>query len=224
MSLISRVPYTAMDGKKLIIFDKDGTLMDSSPGSFATFQAMAEQNNLQAEPRSRWPESLCGPFSRNIKWLFHLDDKQILPMIMEYVRIYGENEGYYDFIEYPGICETVRELAGRYMLSVATMMYIEFAIKSFQAMDIDGCFLTIQGAVLDRYVSKQEMLSACMEIAGVTPEETVFVGDCIDDLESAKEAGIDFVGVTYGYGFRPEDCEKLGIPYARTPAELLDIL
>ena len=213
-----------MEGKKLIIFDKDGTLMDSSPGSFTAFQALADEKGLTIEPRERWLEALCGSFGSNIKWLYHLDDEQAGPMAIEFVKLYGKLEGYYDFVEYPEICEVVRELAGRYMLSVATMMFVDFAVKTFQAMDIDGCFLTIQGSVLDRWRTKQDMIDACMEMAGVTPDEVVMVGDCMDDLESARAAGIDFVGVTYGYGFTPEDCEREGIPYARTPRELLSVL
>lgn len=213
-----------MEGKKLIIFDKDGTLMDSSPGSFRAFEKLAEEQGLTIEPRERWLEALCGSFGHNIKWLYHLNDDQVVPMAIEYTKVYGKVEGYYDFIEYPEICEVVRELAGKYMLSVATMMFQDFAVKSFQAMDIDGCFITIQGSIMERWVTKQEMIEACMDIAGVTPGEVVMIGDSTDDLESARKAGIDFVGVTYGYGFTPEDCKREGIPYARSPRELLTIL
>ncbi len=213
-----------MEGKKLIIFDKDGTLMDSSPGSFAAFEVLAREQGLTVEPRERWLDALCGSFGHNIKWLFHLTDDQAGPMALEFTKIYGRTEGYFDFVEYPDICDVVRELAGRYMLSVATMMFVDFAVMSFRAMDIDGCFITIQGSIKERWVTKQELIENCMSIAGVEPSEVVMIGDCDDDLESARKAGIDFIGVTYGYGFTPEDCEREGIPYAKSPRELLDIL
>ena len=213
-----------MEGKRLIIFDKDGTLMDTSPGSFATFDIMIKEHGFQAQPRERWLESLCGPFSKGIQWIFGLSDDQVAPMAIEFAKTYGRNEEYYNFLEYPGVDETIIELSGRYMLSVATMMLEDFAIKSFQAMDLDGCFLTIRGCPYDRWVTKQELINGCLETAGVTPEEAVMVGDCLDDLESARKAGMDFVGVTYGYGFSEEDCVREGIPFARTPKELLDIL
>ena len=89
-------------------------------------------------------------------------------------------------------------------------------------MDLDGCFLTSRGCPYDRWVTKQELINSCLETAGVTPEEAVMVGDCLDDLESARKAGMDFVGVTYGYGFSEEDCVREGRPFARTPKELLD--
>ena len=213
-----------MDGKKLIIFDKDGTLMDSSPGTFAAIELMAEEQGLPVAPRERWFDSLCGSFAANMIWLFGLKKEQIPEKAADFVKTYGRIEGYYDFKEYPGISDMVTELAGRYMLSVATMMYRDFAVKSFQAMDLDGCFLTIEGTVLTADYSKQDLIHRCMETAGVSPEETVLIGDCMDDLESARAAGIDFIGVTYGYQFTPEMCRELGIPFAERPLDLLNIL
>ena len=213
-----------MDGKRLIIFDKDGTLVDSSPGSFGVFEILAKEQGLTSQPRERWLESLCGPFSEGIKWIFGLKDEQVTPMAIEFAKIYGRVEAYYDFKEYPGVDEVIHKLAGKYMLSVATMMLDIFAIKTFQAMDIEGCFLTIQATPMDRWVTKQELINNCLEIAGVTPAEAVMIGDCKDDLESARKAGIDFIGVTYGYGFKEEDCIREGRPFSRTPMDLLKIL
>lgn len=213
-----------MEGKKLIIFDKDGTLMDSSPGSFSAFEEMARMYGLKLAPRDTWLKALCGSFSHNIKWLFDLKDEEVAEKAVEFVKVYGSIEGYYDFKEYPGVDEMITELSGRYMLSVATMMFRDFAVKSLQAMDLEGCFLTIEGAVLTQWLSKQDLLDRCLSTADVTPEETVLVGDCMDDLESARAAGMDFVGVTYGYQLTEEDCLREGVPFARTPKELLDIL
>ena len=213
-----------MDGKKLIIFDKDGTLMDTTESSMRVIEELAKRFGLPTAPRERWIEALSGSFGRNIKWLYDLTDEQVPVMAIEYAKLYGEMEAYYDFREYPGICETVIELAGRYMLSVATMMFRDYAVKSLKAMDLDGCFITIEGVVMDRWLSKQDQIHRCLDTAGVSPEETVMIGDSMDDLESARKAGIDFVGVTYGFELTEEDCKCEGIPYATTPAGLLDIL
>ena len=48
-----------MEGKRLIIFDKDGTLMDTSPGSFATFDIMIKEHGLQAQPREKIGRASC---------------------------------------------------------------------------------------------------------------------------------------------------------------------
>ena len=213
-----------MEGKKLIIFDKDGTLMDTAPGSMRAVVRTAEMLGKKVPSEEDMLRSFCGSFGHNIKWLLDLTDEEQIPAIMTYVKLYGEDEGYYDFREYPGMSEVIAELSGRYMLSVATMMYTDFALKSLSAMDVDGCFLTIRGVALDHWVSKLDLIKECMEFAEVTPDETVMVGDSHDDLESAKAAGIDFVAVTYGFDFTEEECREKGILHANSPQELLEIL
>ena len=213
-----------MEGKKLIIFDKDGTLMDASSGTRKAVITMAERMGKRVPSEEEMYRSFCGSFGHNIKWLLDLTDDEQIPAVLEYVKVYGEQEGYYDFREYPGMSDVIAELSGRYMLSVATMMYTDFALKSLQAMDVDGCFLTICGVALDHWVSKTDLIRECMEFAECTPEETVMVGDSRDDMESASEYGVDFVAVTYGYGLTEQECQSEGIPFARTLQELLRIL
>ena len=224
-TFLSSVAFTdSMDGKKLIIFDKDGTLMDASPGSMKAVVRIAETMGKPVPSEDQMLKSFCGSFGHNIMWLLGLKQEEQIPAIMSYVKFYGEDEGYYDYKEYPGLSDTIVELSGKYMLSVATMMYTDFAEKALASMDIDGCFLTIRGVALDHWVSKVDLIRECMEFADVTPEETVMIGDSHDDMESARATGVDFIAVTYGYDFTEEECREKGIPYARTPAELLNIL
>ena len=213
-----------MDGKKLIIFDKDGTLMDASPGSAAAVVRIAQHMGKPVPSEEKMLSSFCGSFGHNIMWLLDLKQDEQIPAIMDYVKFYGEDEGYYDYKEYPGLTETIQELSGKHMLAVATMMYTDFAEKALASMDIDGCFLTIRGVSLDHWVSKADLIRECMDFAEVTPEETVMIGYSHDDMESAKSVGVDFIAVTYGYDFREEECREKGIPYANTPKDLLKLL
>ena len=64
-----------MDGKKLIIFDKDGTLMDTTESSMRVIEELAKRFGLPTAPRERWIEALSGSFGRNIKWLYSLTDE-----------------------------------------------------------------------------------------------------------------------------------------------------
>ena len=213
-----------MEGKKLIIFDKDGTLMDASPGTREGVIALARKMGKDVPSDEEMMRAFCGSFGHNIMWLLDLKADEQVPAIMEFVKCYGECEGYYDYREYPGLTDAITELSGKYMLSVATMMYTGFAEKALASMDIDGCFLTIRGVSLDHWVSKVDLIRECMEFAECTPEETVMIGDSHDDMESAQKAGVDFIAVTYGYDFREDECKAKGITYARTPKELLEIL
>ncbi|MBE6524713.1 MAG: hypothetical protein E7Z65_07610 [Thermoplasmata archaeon] len=213
-----------MEGKSLIIFDKDGTLMDSSPGSVATIKEMAKRLGKELPPDEEIVRALCGPFGPVIISLLGLDKDRQNEMLLLFVKVYYEQEGYKDFVEYPDMPEVIRELSGRHMLEIATMMYDDFAVRSMKVMGVEGCFLKINGVGPNHLVSKTDLIRECMEAAECTPEETVMVGDSMDDLESARKAGVEFIGVTYGFGLSIEECEKEGIPYAESPKDLLNIL
>ena len=200
-----------MEGKSLLIFDKDGTLMDSSPGSVAAIKEMARQLGKELPPDDEIVRALCGPFGPVITRLLGYGDDKQNEMLLFFVKVYYDLEGYKDFVEYSDMPDVLRELSWRYMLTIATMMYDDFAVRSMKVMDVDGCFLKINGVGPGHLVSKADLIRECMEIAECSPEETVMIGDSMDDLESARKAGIEFIGVTYGFGLTAEDCEKEGV-------------
>lgn len=213
-----------MEGKKLVIFDQDGTLVDTSSSSIKCIIELGKYLKKEIPSEITIKNSLSGPFSHNIKRLYDLEDEEVLPAIYAFVKIYDSVEAYYDFQEYPGMCDVIRDLSSKYMLSVATMMLGDFSVKTLGSLDVDGCFLTIQGTNLTEPLSKQDIINRCLSIADCTPEESVMIGDSVDDLVSARNAGIDFIGITYGYQLTPEDCEKYGVPYVSKPSDLLNIL
>jgi len=61
-----------------------------------------------------------------------------------------------------------------------------------------------------------------MQRAGAAPDDTVLVGDSEFDVTGAKEAGVGFLAVTYGFGFHePDALERYGINrWADTPQEI----
>lgn len=210
--------------KKLIIFDQDGTLVDTAPGSVWCFRKTGEDFGRTGISDEEFYSGLCGPFLFNVKRILKLEESEVMPAIIHYVKKYGENGCYRDYNEYPGMREVLAELSERYKLAVATMMFGEYSVKTLTHMGVADHFAAIRGTVLDRFLSKQDIIDECLGIAGCTPEEAVMVGDSPDDLNAAREAGIDFVGVSYGYGFTADDCRREGIPFAEKPVDLLELL
>lgn len=56
--------------------------------------------------------------------------------------------------------------------------------------------------------SKQSLISACVRRLGQAPEHTLMVGDTQYDARGAREAGVPFLGVLYGYGTKDEMCAE----------------
>ena len=66
----------------------------------------------------------------------------------------------------------------------------------------------------------------CMKELGASLNNTVLVGDTDNDALGAKDVGIPFIAVTYGFGFSSE-ADLFSYPHigvAKTPAEILEII
>ena len=70
--------------------------------------------------------------------------------------------------------------------------------------------------------SKKDLILKALGIAGSDGKDAVMVGDRLFDIEGACGAGIDSIGVLYGYGSR-EELEKAGATYiVDTPKQIAD--
>lgn len=62
----------------------------------------------------------------------------------------------------------------------------------------------MMGSDLGGKLTKADIIQECLVQTNVTPEEAIYIGDSIFDLEGAEKVGMCFIGVTYGFGFREE--------------------
>ena len=60
----------------------------------------------------------------------------------------------------------------------------------------------------DNRLTKAAIIRLCMKHANTSHNETILVGDSEFDAIGAKEAGIDFLAVTYGFGFKDQKLLK----------------
>lgn len=74
----------------------------------------------------------------------------------------------------------------------------------------------ISGADNDNKLKKQDIIEKCIAVGGITNYSRVLmVGDSDNDADGANRLGVDFLGVTYGFGFRTkEEIYALGAVYA----------
>ena len=73
-------------------------------------------------------------------------------------------------------------------------------------------FDCIVGTDMEGKLTKVDLIRACMERMGIMdPKECLMIGDTHGDQEAAAQAGVDFLGVTYGFGFTKE---TEGLPLA----------
>lgn len=191
-----------MTGKRLVVFDVDGTLCDS-------------QNHILASmARAFAAEGLAGPDRRAVLGIVGLSlpeaMAQLAPDQPEELRVRlvaGYKAGF--MVErarelaplYDGVAALIAGLAARAdtLLGIATG-------KSHRGLDhlLDGYALTgsfVTRQVADDHPSKPHpsMLLAAMAETGIGPERTVMIGDTTFDMEMGRTAGIATIGVSWGY-------------------------
>lgn len=193
---------------KLIVFDLDGTLMDTSGGvKYSMRQTLTElgEQNISEELISKF---IGPPIMDSFQTFLGYSREKALHGAEIFKKCYQE-KGVMMATVYPGIEDVLLALtnAGK-MLAVATNKTHDNAIKILQIFHIDKYFSYIQGNIPGDKCSKSEIINRFTDECQVQRKETVLVGDARQDEEAARNAGIDFVAVTYGFGFSKETPTK----------------
>jgi phosphoglycolate phosphatase len=197
---------------KLLIFDLDGTLIDSLPdlvdatndmrGSFGLAPLNAEQVRRLVGQGARslveraLPGAAPGELAEGLQRFLGYN----LAHIADKTR------------PYPGVVETLQALKVLgYALSVLSNKNVALCREVLSRLGIDEYFQTVLGAdSLPFKKPSPEPVLAMLREFGVTARECVLVGDSINDVAAGQGAGVLTVGCSYGYG---DHTELLGADY-----------
>ena len=209
---------------RLAVFDLDGTIADSKDGIFFSYRHTAEVLGKPEPTLEQLNDSLGGPLPDNIQRLFNLDDDKVSEAVSIYRDEYSR-KGEALVQPFPGIIATIERVrAMGVRVAVATLKVDKFAFGLLNDWGIAWMFHSIHGADDEGEYSKADLIGWCMSDAGVSPEETVMIGDSMDDLEAARECGVRFIGASYGFSLPKERCESEGVASAGTPMDLADLI
>ena len=110
---------------------------------------------------------------------------------------------------------------------VATSKPQPFAVQVLEDFDLAQYFTGIYGAPVDEtaHSTKADVIREALASKGAADlSQCVMIGDRKYDVEGALEAGIDCIGVLYGYGDERELLEAGAAAVAATPDELCRML
>jgi phosphoglycolate phosphatase len=191
-----------MKNIKLIIFDLDGTLIDSLDDLADATNHMLTSLG-RAAVNSDQVRSFVGHGARR------LVEKAMPNAVAEEIEIglsiflaFNEEHIVDKTRLYPGVVETLSALrrAGK-ALAVVSNKNVALCTKVMTTLQVDGFFECVIGAdsLPARKPSPEPLLKVLRDL-GVPPEQAAIVGDSINDIAAGKGAGIVTVGCTYGYG------------------------
>ncbi len=191
---------------RLVIFDVDGTLVDSQDMIFAAFEFAYEGQGL-AVPDRAYALSFVG---MSLDLIF----PQLSPELDEATHaklIQGYRDAYFHIREtrgsnatspfFPGARKALEDLRAQdwTLMAVATGKSKRGLDKLIAGHGLEGYFISEQTA--DHHPSKPHpsMILAAMADAGVSADRAVMVGDTSYDIDMARAAGVASIGVSWGY-------------------------
>ena len=186
-----------------ILFDVDGTLIDSAPGILNTLEMVFRDMGVDVTNVNL--RRYIGPPLRKSFAEHFSDPAKIEEATERYRMIYHEN-GCHEGSVYPGVPEMLRRLkdAG-FTLCTATCKPTEVVTPILEEQGIAGYFSFIGGASMDESRdTKTDVIRYVLSQPPLQGKRVLMVGDRSDDLQGAANCGLDAVGVLYGYGSREE--------------------
>ena len=182
----------------LIVFDWDGTLVDSANAIVFSLQGAARDLGV-TEPSNEEARYVIGlGLSEAIKHLFPSISSQKLLLISERYRYHYLTQDKKISL-YKGASEIIRTLhAENFLLAVATGKSRAGLNRSFKSSELGNFFHASRCA--DETFSKPHpaMLLELMSQFDVEANRTLMIGDTTHDLQMATNACVSGVGVTYG--------------------------
>lgn len=188
---------------RLLIFDLDGTLVDTSRDIADALNYALEPVKVRRFSVEEVKAMVGSGISRLLETLIPPEIRKETPTIREevidrFVRYYSEH--LLDNTDvYPGVKETLSEL-GDYKKAVVSNKREKFSIRVLEGLDILKFFDVVLGSdsVTEKKPSPVPMLEA-LKRTGVSRDEAIIIGDSNYDIESGRTAGIRTIAVTYGY-------------------------
>jgi phosphoglycolate phosphatase len=194
------------DRLRLVIFDVDGTLVDSQADILGAMAAAFALQGLDVPPREAVLSivglSLNEAMARLVPGLPQsLRDELVAGYKNSYMRTRVASDTRQTSPLYPGAREVLDLLSrqSHTLLGVATGKSQRGLDALIASHGLEGLFLTRQ--VADHHPSKPHpsMLLAALRETGVDPADAVMVGDTSYDMDMAQSAGIRSIGVSWGY-------------------------
>lgn len=191
---------------RLIIFDFDGTLADTTGVILATYRATIKQLGLPPRSDDECRATIGLPLKEGFRALYTDYSEERLDFVATYRNIFNEIKQTIKPRLFAGVKETLKKLKEHgFVMSVASSRSHASLVEYCETCGIDDMFSLILGADdVCRAKPDPEPVLFTLRKLGAKANDTVVVGDMPVDIAMGKGAGCTTVGVSYGNSSRDE--------------------
>ncbi len=188
---------------KLLIFDVDGTLINPSEGVSHAVQYVIDKYDLPALSSEELDSFNGPPINRSFSKYYNVSNSQINEMV-ESFRLQYKNNDLLKANVYPGIYTLLSDLVHMgYFIGIATYKREDYAKKLLEYLEFNKYTNAIFGSDFHNKFSKKDIIINCINHFNITDySKVLMIGDSDNDAVAAQNIGVDFLGVTYGFGFK----------------------
>ena len=193
-----------------VLFDLDGTLIDTAPDFIRCLNMLRQQHKLEALPAEHIRRSVSNGARAMIRVGFGLEPEHpdYLEKHTAFLDLYEAGVAIETTL-FEGMDELLLDLESRSIpWGIVTNKPARFAIPLIEALGLaERCATLIcPDHVTERKPHPEPLFLACREI-GAEPKQAVYVGDHERDIEAGRNAGMRTIAVRYGYIEQPESVD-----------------
>ena len=194
-----------MSNYKCVIFDVDGTLLDTSDGLISSVDYTVETFGYPELDIETKKSFIGPPIQNSFKKQFSLSDEEVKKMASLFRQRYKDVD-LLKAVPYEGIYDVLYELKKNGVkIAIATYKRQDYAKILLEHFKFNEYTDLIVGSDFEGKLKKKDIIKLALQNAGIdNPGDAVMVGDSDNDAIGAKEIGSAFIGVTYGFGFKTE--------------------
>jgi phosphoglycolate phosphatase len=195
------IPREMLKKIQLLIFDLDGTLVDSETDLTLSVNAVRAQMGLESLPR----KTISSYVGRGVTTLMERalgnsasseDVQKAVGLFLAYYRLHMLDHT----VPYAGVRETLEKLKG-WKMAVLTNKPVRFSRDMIAGLGLAGHFSFIYGGdSFERKKPDPMGVVKLMEDTRCSAAQTMILGDSDTDVLTARNAGVLSCGVTYGIG------------------------
>lgn len=190
--------------KDLILFDLDGTLLDSKEGITKSVQYALKKLGVEVSDRRELVKFIGPPLQESFENFYQVDG---LKGIQYYRECFVGQQKMLENEIYPGVVELLDKLKQKKKkLVVATSKPTVYSKTILDHFCLSSYFEEIQGSELDlSLIEKGDVIRVLLERYSEIPKDRIImIGDRKHDILGAKINKINNIGVLYGYGSKEE--------------------